>query len=202
MWATIVLAGLLAFTLPAMSSGIELRQLQQLSADYPDYQSDVIAVVDIGAQKLFYYRHGKLHGEYPVSTAKLGAGNRQGSNQTPPGLHYVRRKIGAGAVSGAIFKGRVNNGKVARIEPLPRHTGDDFVTTRILWLSGLEPGVNSGPGIDSFKRYIYIHGTHEEGLIGQPASHGCVRMRNKDVIELFDKMPEKSLVLIVSNTSS
>ncbi|MCE2496361.1 MAG: L,D-transpeptidase [Flavobacteriales bacterium] len=82
------------------------------------------------------------------------------------------------------------------MESRPRFTGKDYVTSRILWLAGLEPGLNQGPGIDSHDRYIYIHGTHEEGLIGQPASHGCVRMLNEDVIILFDRTPVGSAVYI------
>ncbi|RUM93941.1 MAG: L,D-transpeptidase [Thiothrix sp.] len=186
----------LIFPFPVMSNGIERQQLQQLVIEYPDYRSEVVAVVDIGAQNMLYYRDGVLQGEFPVSTAKNGSGNQASSHQTPLGLHYVRDKIGAEAVSGTIFKGRVDTGKLASIELRPRHTKEDLITTRILWLSGLEPGVNSGAGVDSYQRYIYIHGTHEEGLIGKPASHGCVRMRNQDVIDLFNQLPEKALVLI------
>ncbi len=176
-----------------MSNGIEL---QQLATDYPEYRNDVLVVVNIDTQKLDFYRDGKRLAEYPVSTAERGVGNRDGSHQTPLGMHYLREKIGAESPSGMIFKGRVETGKIAKIESRPRHTGEDLITTRILWLSGLEPGVNVGPGIDSYQRLIYIHGTHEEGLIGQPASHGCVRMNNQDVVELFNQLPEKALVLI------
>ena len=179
-----------------MSSDVEIRQLQQLTTDYPEYRNDVIAVVNIGAQRLDYYRDGKRLAEYPISTAKQGVGNKEGSYQTPIGAHYVRDKIGADSPSGMIFKGRIESGKLAKIESRPERTGEELVTTRILRLSGLEPGINSGAGIDSYKRYIYIHGTHEEGLIGQPASHGCVRMRNQDVVKLFNELPERALVLI------
>ena len=176
-----------------MSNGIEP---QQLATDYPEYRNDALAVVNIGAQTLDFYRDGKLLAEYPISSAERGAGNRDGSHQTPLGMHYLRDKIGAESPSGMIFKGRIETGKIAKIESRSQHTGEDLITTRILWLSGLEPGVNMGAGVDSYRRFIYIHGTHEEGLIGQPASHGCVRMNNQDVVELFNQLPEKALVLI------
>jgi len=184
------------FPFPVMSTGIESQQLQKLAKDYPEYLSDSVAVVNIATQKLAYYRDGVLRVEYPVSTAKNGAGNEVHSGKTPTGIHYVREKIGAGTAIGTIFDARLDTGKLAKIEARSRYTGEDLITTRILWLSGLEPGVNLGAGVDTYKRYIYIHGTHEEGLIGQPVSHGCVRMRNQDVVELFDQLSEKALVLI------
>ena len=184
------------FSHPVMSIGVEIQQLQQLTTRYPGYRNDVIAVVNIGTQRLDYYRDGKRLAEYAISTAKRGIGNQQDSFQTPLGAHYVRDKIGADSPSGMIFKGRVETGQFAKIESRPEQTGVELVTSRILRLSGLEPGINSGAGVDSYKRYIYIHGTHEEGLIGRPVSHGCIRMRNQDVIELFNQLPEKALVLI------
>lgn len=147
-------------------------------------------------QKLFLYRAGRLEKTYPVSTSRYGVGNEAGSNKTPLGVHCIKQKIGGGAPLGTVFKGRRNTGQVTPIVPDPITTSDDLITTRILWLAGLEPGVNRGEGIDSYARYIYIHGTHEEGLIGRPASHGCVRMTNRDVAELYDQMQEDDLVLI------
>ncbi len=167
-----------------------------LTGRYPDFPSRHLLVVDISEQTLSWFEAGKLKRRYPVSTSKYGVGSRAGSNRTPLGMHYVRRKIGAGAPAGTIFRGRVDTGRVARIETRPLATGDDFVTSRILWLKGLDPGRNRGDGVDSYARYIYIHGTHEEGLIGRPASHGCIRMRNADVIELFDGVPPRTLVWI------
>ncbi len=165
-------------------------------AQFAEARQDRVIVVDIARQQLTFYRAGFAARSWPVSTATKGAGNREGSEQTPLGWHVVASRIGAGAPLGAIFEGRRDTGRVAEIEPRPVRTGKDQVTTRILWLAGLEPGVNAGPGVDSRRRYIYIHGTHEEGLIGQPASHGCVRMRNADVIELFDEAEVGTAVLI------
>lgn len=167
-----------------------------LTSRYPEFSAAHLLVVDVSTQTLSWFERGKLRRQYPVSTSKYGIGSEAGSNKTPLGMHYVRRKIGAGARSGAIFRGRVDTGRRADIEHRPVATGDDFVTSRILWLQGLDKGKNRGAGMDSWSRYIYIHGTNEEGLIGQPASHGCIRMRNADVIELFASVPIKTLVWI------
>ena len=172
------------------------QAMSSIEAKYPGHQTGVSVLVDISDQTLVLYEQGSETARYPVSTSSYGVGSQSGSNKTPLGAHYVKKKIGTGAKSGTIFKGRKNTGKLADIEHQPRATGDDYVTTRILWLSGLESGKNQGGDVDSYKRYIYIHGTHEEGLIGQPASHGCVRMYNRDVIELFDQVPESALVYI------
>lgn len=155
-------------------------------------------VVDVPSQRLYLFESGSLAGTFPVSTAERGTGNREGSLQTPLGLHRVDVKIGGDAPSGMIFRGRVPTGELADILTGPEERAPrDDVTTRILWLDGLEPGVNQGGDVDSKQRYIYIHGTPEEGRIGQPASHGCVRMTNADVITLFDRVREGALVDII-----
>lgn len=155
-------------------------------------------MISVPKQRLYLYKSEKLLKIYPVSTAKEGTGSKVGSNQTPLGMHRVAEKIGANAPQGTVFVSRQSTGKIARI----RLAGDppdekDQVTSRILWLEGMEEGVNKGPGIDSYNRCIYIHGTTEEGLIGRPASHGCVRMMNRDVIELFDLVPVGAPVDII-----
>jgi len=152
--------------------------------------------VSVSRQRLFLYEGGEAVREYPVSTAKKGTGNRIGSYRTPLGLHRVSALIGDGAESGTVFVGRRDTGRVAEIHTDPVKTGEDAITTRILRLEGLEPGINRGGDVDTFRRYIYIHGTHEEGLIGSPASRGCIRMRNRDVIELFDLVDTGTLVKI------
>ena len=129
---------------------------------------------------------------FPVSTARWGTGAAEGSQQTPLGAHRIRHKIGGGAAWGTIFKARRSTGAVWDGVAVD----DDLILSRILWLEGLEDGVNRGAGIDSFDRYIYIHGTNHEQLIGTPASHGCVRMRNDDIIELFDCVEEGDRVII------
>ena len=154
-------------------------------------------MVSVSKQQLFLYANGNLERVYTVSTSRYGVGNEDGSLKTPLGVHRVLEKIGAGAPSGTIFKHRKNTKQIARIYKTPAKSPYDVITTRILQLEGLEPGINRGAGIDTRERNVYIHGTHEEGLIGQPASIGCVRMKNADVIELFEKMEQDSLVVIV-----
>lgn len=152
--------------------------------------------VSVQNQQLYLIDSGDTLKTYWISTSKYGVGNRSGSNKTPLGEHIIAKKYGDNAPVGTIFKARKNTGAVADIITEARHDGNDYVTTRILWLQGTEPGVNRGPNIDSFQRYIYIHGTHEEGLIGQPASHGCIRMYNCDVIELFELVEVGTPVII------
>lgn len=129
---------------------------------------------------------------YDISTSKYGIGNVENSNQTPLGIHRIANKIGDNAPPGRIFKSRIDTG----IDWCEDLTEENMVLTRILRLQGLEPGVNNGPGIDSFERYIYIHGTNREDLIGTPMSHGCICMRNKEIIELYDSVEEGTIVII------
>lgn len=123
--------------------------------------------------------------EYPVSTARNGLGEENGSYCTPRGRHRIAEKIGEGQPLRAVFKARVPTGEIWSPQLSASEPGRDWILTRILWLEGLEEGRNRGDGVDTHARYIYIHGTDEEHLLGTPASHGCIRMRNADVIELF-----------------
>ncbi len=159
-------------------------------------QGQLYAVVAIGAQRLYIMQDGRLLKAYPVSTSAFGPGSQEGSNQTPLGLHMVKEKIGDGEPQGMVFKARKPTGRVAEIISEAKDIPQDDVTTRILWLDGMEPAVNQGGKVDSYKRFIYIHGTPEEGLIGRPASHGCVRMLNADVVDVFARLPEGALVYI------
>jgi lipoprotein-anchoring transpeptidase ErfK/SrfK len=153
-------------------------------------------VVDVSEQSLYAYSGQDTLARYRVSTSAYGIGSQSGSNQTPLGWHRVHSKYGDDLALGAILKGRVPTGEIADIISAPRASNEDHVTTRVLWLEGLEMGKNKGEGMDSYRRYIYIHGTHEEGLIGQPASHGCVRMKNDEVIELYRIVPQGTSVYI------
>jgi len=159
-------------------------------------QGQIYAVVAIGAQRLYVMQGGRLLKAYPVSTSAFGPGAQEGSNQTPLGLHKVKEKFGDDEPQGMVFKARKPTGRMANIIAEPRDVPEDDVTTRIMWLDGMEPGVNQGGKVDSYTRYIYIHGTPEEGLIGRPASHGCVRMLNADVVDVFARLPEGALVYI------
>jgi hypothetical protein len=144
-----------------------------------------LLVVESASQRLTLWMNGTPRATYAVSTARKGLGTRAGSLRTPVGWHRVAARIGAGRRRGAVFVGRVFTGEV-----LPRACwrspgGADRILTRILWLRGLEPGLNAGPGVDSHQRYIYIHGTNQEQRLGRPASHGCVRLGNDDMLALF-----------------
>lgn len=178
---------------PPPVSAAHLQELQQRFGPSPNHQ---VVIVDVSEQQLSLYRDGQRIGHWPVSTSQYGIGNRQNSLRTPLGVHRVARMIGADAPLGTLFEARRNTGRTVTILKDDRPADGDYVTTRILWLEGLEPGVNKGAGIDSFQRYIYIHGTAEEGRIGRPASHGCVRMGNQAVVELFDQVQEGTLVEI------
>lgn len=160
-----------------------------LFAPFAMAQDSLWMRVSISLQQLTLFQGIDTIKTYPISSSKHGIGSEQDSYKTPLGLHGVIEKYGDQAPEGTIFISRIRTSKLAPIELQPISTGVDFVTTRILSLEGLEPGLNQGEGIDSYLRYIYIHGTHEEGLIGTPASNGCIRMTNKDVIELYDLVP-------------
>ena len=154
-------------------------------------------IINIGKQTLYCLDNQQnIVKEYPVSTSSFGCGNQNGSFKTPLGEHSIAQKIGAGCPANEVFVGRQPQGVLETIIAQGQTLPEDIITSRILRLQGLEPGLNQGPGIDSYERYIYIHGTAEEDKIGQPASHGCIRMRNADVIELFDNVSEDCRVLI------
>lgn len=142
--------------------------------------------IDLSRQSLRLYDGRKLLREYRVSTAANGPGERNGSNCTPRGRHKIRAMIGDGVPEGTVFVSRRPTGEVYSPELRQRYPGRDWILTRILWLSGLEPGRNRLREVDTMRRYIYLHGTPEETALGQPGSHGCVRMANKDIVELFN----------------
>ena len=136
---------------------------------------------------------------YAVSTASNGAGERRGSHCTPRGRHVVRAKIGAGAPANTVFVGRRPTGEIWTPTLAAQHPGRDWILTRILWLSGCEPGFNRLGEVDTMRRYIYIHGSPDAVPMGVPGSIGCVRMRNVDIIELFDLVPPRTPVEIVGD---
>ena len=152
--------------------------------------------IDIGAQSLTLLRDrdGVAVASYCVSTALKGPGEVEGSGCTPRGRHVVRARIGGGAPPGAVFRGRRPTGEVWTPELAERFPGRDWILSRILWLSGCEPGRNRLGAVDTMRRYIYIHGTPDDQPMGVPLSHGCIRMRNRDVIELFERVPVGTVV--------
>lgn len=153
--------------------------------------------IDLTHQRLRLLQGAECVAEYLVSTARNGPGERLNSECTPRGWHAIGQKIGAGAAPGTVFVGRVPTGEVwSPAFAATQAPGRDWILTRILWLEGLEPGVNAGGEVDSRARYIYLHGTPDTAVMGVPGSRGCVRMRNVDIIELFDRVVEGDRVLL------
>lgn len=152
--------------------------------------------ISVAEQRLRLLEGERTVMEVPVSTARNGVGELRGSERTPRGWHVVRAKIGAGCPANTVFVGRRPTGEIYCPELRARHAGRDWILTRILWLSGLEPGKNRLGQVDTMRRYIYIHGSPDEEPVGLPVSHGCVRMRNADLIRLFDLVPAGTRVLI------
>jgi len=178
-----------------------LPLLQQACEKYPQHAEYPVAIVSTNEQALYLYVKGSFVCNYSISTSRHGVGQQQGSYQTPLGTHYVKEKIGADAEFAEIFLSRERTNSIASIQHKAVCTQEECITSRILWLSGLEEGVNKakdaeGYNVDSYERYIYIHGTHEEGLVGQAASIGCIRMKNEDVIDLYENLLVSSLVII------
>ena len=155
-----------------------------------------ILVVRIGTATLQFYRGGVLAKSYVISTSRRPPSNIKNSLGTPRGLHEIAERIGAGQPPGMVFKSRIPTGK--HFAELPDSDGvdSDLITSRILWLRGLEPGVNRDGEVDTYKRYVYIHGTNRESRIGEPLSAGCVLMRNLDIVELYEDVRAGDLVWI------
>ena len=177
-----------------MNKNSTIVELESIDSSYKSLEK--LIYVDISSQTLSYIVKGTVSKKYNISSSYYGTGSEANSLKTPLGKHEIYKKIGNELPINAILKGRVWNGAIADIIEGPIDTDYDHVTSRILWLDGLEEGKNRGNGVDSRNRYIYIHGTAEEGLIGKPASDGCIRMYNNEVIELFELVSEKTQVWI------
>jgi lipoprotein-anchoring transpeptidase ErfK/SrfK len=154
-------------------------------------------VVCIESQTLRAQSAGEADDVFPISTAKAGVGQKSGSWQTPLGQHVVRARIGANAPRGAVFVRRRATGEVWSPQLHAEHPDRDWILTRILWLTGIEPGHNRGGDVDTLRRYIYIHGTPETEPMREPASHGCIRMSNADIEALFERVAPRTPVDIV-----
>ena len=146
----------------------------------------VLLLISIQEQRLLVARNGEPVRAYAISTARAGMGARANSGCTPLGWHRVSDWIGGDAVPGQVFVSRKPVGGVIPRSRWSDPASADRVMTRVLWLDGMEEGINRGPGIDSHSRFIYLHGTNQEHLLGKPASHGCIRLANRDVMELYD----------------
>lgn len=144
--------------------------------------------ISVPRQQLGLYEGDALVRSYAVSTALRGVGELNGSGCTPRGLHRVRAKVGAGCAPDTVFVGRRPTGEAYTPELALQHPGRDWILCRILWLTGCEPGLNRGGAVDTLRRYIYLHGCPDGTPLGLPASHGCVRMANADVMDLFERV--------------
>lgn len=150
-----------------------------------------ILAVNISTQSVSLFEDGRLVKKYPCSTSRFGIGQIENSNCTPLGLHRIAEKIGDGEPPGTIFKAREVIGHVSELG-----VAAGRITTRILWLEGLEPGFNQGGNVDTHARYVYIHGTADQESIGRPDSHGCIHLADADLISLFELLPSSTLVWI------
>ena len=157
---------------------------------------DALITVSLSRQRLSLRIDDRIVMDVAVSTAARGAGEQSGSECTPRGLHTIRARIGVGCALNTVFRGRRPTGEIYDQELARRFPGRDWILTRILWLSGLEPGKNRLGNVDTMRRYIYIHGTPDDTPLGQPGSHGCIRMANADVMRLFDQVSVGTRVVI------
>lgn len=152
--------------------------------------------IDVNKQQLSLFNGDSIVVSYDISTAKNGVGQQNGSECTPVGWHTIRAKIGQNAKENTVFVGRRETGEIFTESLRDNNSERDWILTRILWLSGLEQGKNRGGEVDTMRRYIYIHGCPDSDSFSKPSSHGCVKMRNKDIIELFEKVDAGTHVLI------
>jgi hypothetical protein len=158
--------------------------------------------INLATQSLCLYEEGRLLRQYSVSTAAVGIGEQQGSMKTPRGMHTVRAMIGRDLPRGSVLRGRRATGEIHSPELGAQHPDRDWILSRIIWLSGCQPGFNRLGKVDTLRRYIYIHGTPDDQPMGTPASHGCVRMRNDDVIDLFALIRPGIAVLLLEDATA
>ena len=170
-----------------------------ISSKYPSEQFKDYLYVGIKRQELYYFSEGELQNIFVVSTATNGAGNNISSNQTPVGLHFIKEKIGKDEPIGTLFKNKKTTGDKVYLHVDNVGFSKDEITSRILSLSGKEQGINKGKKFDTYSRGIYIHGTSDEANLGKARSHGCVRMKNTDICNLFVFVEEGTLVVLFDN---
>jgi hypothetical protein len=168
-----------------------LEKFQQACARLKISPTQFVLAVNITDQFVSLIKDGIFVKQFPCSTSRFGIGQTEGSNCTPLGLHRIAEKIGSGEPAGTVFKSRQIVGHTSQPD-----FADAKITSRILWLEGLEPGHNRGGNVDSHARYIYIHGTADQSSIGQPSSCGCIHLADADLIPLFDLLPSGTLVWI------
>ena len=176
------------------------QQAQRLqSAGWDQWVSGTPALwCDTTRQHLYLVQSNYILADYPCSTAAAGLGEQENSHMTPRGWHMIADKIGEFAPIGAVFESRQYINKTWPADY--QQTADDLICSRILWLSGIEEGFNAGGNLDSYNRYIYIHGTNHEDQLGTPASHGCIRLSNSDVLNLFNRVAKGTKIWIDDGT--
>jgi L,D-transpeptidase YbiS len=174
-------------------------KFKNIFADMPAQTRQMI-IIDIQSQTLQLMGQNGVVREYPVSTARNGVGEQQGSGCTPRGDHVIRAKIGAGSPSGTVLVGRRATGEIYSDELAQANPDRDWILSRILWLSGTQVGKNRLGTVDTMRRYIYIHGCPDGVSFDMPASHGCIRMRNADIVELYELVPVGTEVSICEST--
>ena len=170
-----------------------------ISSKYSKEKLDNFIYIGIKRQKLYFFEANIISKIYKVSTSLKGAGNEMSSYKTPLGLHFIYEKIGNNAPIGTLFINKKNTNKIVEIDSLTLNQNKDEITTRLMSLMGKELNINKGGRVDTFKRGIYIHGTSNEKSIGKPSSHGCIRMKNNDIIELFNSVDKQIPVFLFNN---
>ena len=171
---------------------IKTMQLQEKIRHFQSTPPELFIHVDTSSQQLHVIAGTTITRSFTISTSQFGIGNRENSQHTPLGVHRIKEKIGEGAPAWRIFESRKDTG----VDWEPGMAEKNYILSRILRLEGLEEGINRGYGIDSYDRYIYIHGTNREPDIGTPVSHGCICMKNNDIIELYNMISEGTFVII------
>jgi len=169
----------------ALSCGASTNSLFSAARERGLPENGLLLVIDTVEQNAALYARNAFVVKFKVSTSKFGTGNEAGSNKTPLGWHKVAERFGEGQAAGTSFTSRQPDGEVLPESEWRSDKPKDYILTRVLWLAGLEPGVNSGKNVDSYKRHIYLHGTNQEHLLGQTASHGCIRFSNRDIQDIF-----------------
>lgn len=174
----------------------QLRNISMIDEFINLSGSEHLINIEVQEQRMYCYEKGELYKTYLVSTAKNGIGNKINSECTPTGWHKIHRIIGQDAEINSVFVARQWTGEIYNDEFAVNHPQRDWILTRIIQLIGLEPGLNLGGDVDTLKRYIYIHGTPDTIQLGIPGSHGCIRMKNTDIIELAKWLKPDSCVCI------
>ena len=184
---------------PLSNKALSELILEYTSVAYPSEKLSEFLYVGIRRQRMYHFKNSHIVSSYSISTSSKGAGNMMGSYKTPTGLHQIAEKIGVNAPVATLFVNKKNTGKVVHINKSEISMNKDEITSRVISLKGLQQGINKGKKYDTFARGIYIHGTSDESTIGQPSSHGCIRMKNDDIIELFDLLSVGTRVVLLNN---